>query len=401
MKYNIFVVLLLLAVFTEGFSFVGWNPTLGGRFIQLVLYALMLYSVANINRINHYHMNLKPLLLCFMLIPFLSVIPALMIHGQDVSSSFYSTKKNFLYLMFFLPFLLKIKEEDMLKLFLYLGVAWCVVEIVQQLTFPKVWFAVRTATDEVEVEIRNGIYRYNTVGREFGLIMLFYSFVQYMKNRKGIFLFGFVLGLAGIYILATRQVMVAAALCLLYGMFSLGKMKLSSFLCIVVVFAVIYLNMDVLFGEYIEKTTNDLTEDNVRLVSYEFYGIRYNEGDFLRILLGNGDPGRYTSYANEISKFEDYGLFRADIGIVGMYSLYGIVYVICVIMFFAFCFYKRRYIDLYLKMYIVFMLVTSVMLWHFGYSYERISIMSCIFFLIDKSISRNKSLQSKQSNLCA
>ena len=222
-----------------------------------------------------------------------------------------------------------------------------------------------------------------------------------MKNRKGIFLFGFVLGLAGIYILATRQVMVAAALCLLYGMFSLGKMKLSSFLCIVVVFAVIYLNMDVLFGEYIEKTTNDLTEDNVRLVSYEFYGIRYNEGDFLRILLGNGDPGRYTSYANEISKFEDYGLFRADIGIVGMYSLYGIVYVICVIMFFAFCFYKRRYIDLYLKMYIVFMLVTSVMLWHFGYSYERISIMSCIFFLIDKSISRNKSLQSKQSNLCA
>ena len=230
--------------------------------------------------------------------------------------------------------------------------------------------------------------------------MLFYSFVQYMKTRKRLFLFGFVLGLVGIYILATRQIMVASALCLLYGMFSLGKMKLSSFLGIAVVFTVIYLNMDVLFGEYIEKTTNDLTDDYVRFASYEFYGISYNEGNFLRILLGNGDPGRNTSYANEISKFEDYGLFRADVGIVGMYSLYGIVYVICVILFFAFCYHKRRYIDLYLKMYIVFMLVTSVMLWHFGYSYERISIMSCIFFLIDKSISRNKILQLKQRNLC-
>ena len=131
-------------------------------------------------------------------------------------------------------------------------------------------------------------------------------------------------------------------------------------------------------------------------MSYEYYGISQNGGNLFQILLGNGCPGRNSQYAIEINKLEEvYGLFRADIGIVGMYSQYGLLYVINILAFFMYCFKMRKYIDLYLRMFIIFMITTSIMLWHFGLNFERISIMCLILYLIDKSISQHKSVKNE------
>lgn len=391
---NIAIVVIILAIFSYGFSFVGWDATQGGRLCQLTLYLLLLYFGTNIKQAKFGDSSLKPYIMCFMLLPFLSYITAALVHGQTFGETFYSSKKHLLYILFFVLFLLKVKEEDILKVALSIGVGWCVIEIIQQICYPMVWFSTIELEEGVDVGSRNGIYRYNVYGTEFGLIMLFFCFVQYLNNRKKIFLIGILLGVTGVYFLATRQIMVTVVLCMLYGMFAMKKVKLSSVFGLSFIALLIYLNSDTLFGEYVEMTKNDLSNDEyIRLIAYEYYGITYNGSNLLQIVLGNGDPGRGTSYATEIYRLEhNLGLFRIDIGVVGLYSCYGLFYLIGIVAFFVYCFKNRRYIDIYLQMFLLYMAVTSIMLWHFGSSMIKIATMSCILYLIDRNISRKKQM---------
>lgn len=135
--------------------------------------------------------------------------------------------------------------------------------------------------------------------------------------------------------------------------------------------------------------TEDMDENYIRFIAYNYYGLEYNNGSLLAAIIGNGDPGR-SAYGMEIARLEDFGLYRADIGIVGMYSLYGIFYVLVIIVFFAYTIKKRKYIAVYLQMYILYMLVTSIMLHHFGYSTHHIMTLCCVLYLTDKSIQINK-----------
>lgn len=386
MKFSYFIIILLVLLFSHCFSFVGWNPTLGGQITNAVLLLLLAYFVVNVSKLPNTPM--KPFVLGLMCLPFVSIIGSSTIHGQSFTEGFRTTMFTFSYIFFFLMYLLKVKARIILKMCIAFGAFWVAMEAVQQLTYPTIWFATRYDTFDNAIEIRNGVYRYNMEGREFGLILLFYSFQKYLQTPKRKFLLGIILGLVGIYLLATRQIMVASILCLLYGMVALHKIKISSFLAILAIVLLLYFNMDTLFGDYIEMT-QDVDEDDVRVLSYNFYGLEYNHGQFLPFLLGNGLEGD-SSYGKEIEKLQDYGLYRADVGVVGMYSWYGIIYILLIIAFFVYIFKKHRLIDLYLKMYVLYMLVTSVMLHHFGYSTHHIMTLCIVLYLIDESILRNK-----------
>lgn len=50
----------------------------------------------------------------------------------------------------------------------------------------------------------------------------------------------------------------------------------------------------------------------------------------------------------------------------------------------------RRYIDFYLQMYAIFMLLTSIMLHHFGYNSHHIMTLCVVLYLISESINHNK-----------
>ena len=383
-------------------SCIYWNPTLGGKIIKILMYICLIYIFCKKKQISFFSSGISVCVLCFAFIPFLSIITAYLVHEQSFLHSCYGSQMHLMYLFYFLFHSYKINTKNILTSFFLLGVLWCLIEIIQQISYPSFWFATRMDNDEMELEIRNGIYRYNVFGYQFGLIMLFYSFTQYLKNRKIVYLFGLILGLVGIYLLATRQIMFAAILCLLYALYSREKIKMSSLLIVIGCGFLIYKNFNQLFGEFVDMT-KEIDEDYVRFLSYEFYGVEYNNGNLLQILLGNGDPVRDSKYQLEINSYEEEGLWRSDIGLVGLYSLYGFFYIITIIYFFIFCYRNRKYIDLYLKMYLVFMFSTSIMLLHFGYGYGRIAITSFIFYLVDKSITYKKTklkVYAPTSNNC-
>ena len=175
-----------------------------------------------------------------MLLPFLSDFGAAIIHNQSLTEGFLQTSYSLTYLFFYLLYIWKIEYKTILKICLCLGVFWCVTEIIQQFSYPHIWFATRMETRDKAIEIRNGIYRLNMEGREFGLLLLFYSFQRYIEENRKIFLLSILLGLVGIYMLATRQIIAAALGCLFYALWVKHKIKFGVLLGIVAIGGFIY-----------------------------------------------------------------------------------------------------------------------------------------------------------------
>ena len=320
----------------------------------------------------------------------LGFIPAYILHGQGFLASLLGAHINLGYFFFFFLFLIKAKEQQIVKIFCIFGIFWSGIELVQQFTYPTYWFATRGDTFEHSIEIRNGIYRYNVLGREFGLILLFYCFERFMLEKSRKYLLGIIIALVGIYLLATRQIIAMSVVCLFAGLFMMKKISIGSFMLIAIVAAIIYANAETLFGEFIEMTES-VDKDYIRFLAYEFYGITYNKGNILAFLLGNGSPYAPSSYFQEIDNLEQsFGLYRADIGVVGMYSTFGIMYVIMILWFFIYVFRHRKFIDTYLLMYVLFMAGTSIMLHHFAYSLSNVITGCFIFYLIEINITKNK-----------
>lgn len=391
-KKILFIIILLL-FFTHCFSYIGWSSSFARRAEPLVLLIMLLQLFLLKGRLKTCRIHLRPFIVSFIVIPFISFIPAYFIHDQGFINSFLASNFTLAYLLFFIYFALSFSPNTLLRILCVFGVFWVIIQCIQQVTYPHYWFATRFDTFEKSIEIRNGIYRYNTYGVPFGLILLFYSFQKFFELGKRKFLIGIIMGLVGVYLTATRQIIASSLLCLLVGLFIMGKIKSSHLLMFFIMASIIYYNADSLFGDFIEMT-EDVDEDYIRFIAYNYFGLEYNGGNLLAFLFGNGIDFQsnvfYSPYGSEIMRLQEQGLHRSDIGIVGMYSYFGIFYVITVLLFFIYMIRNRKNIEPYLQMYILYMLMTTVMLYHFGYTAANIVTTCSIFYLIDCSISKNK-----------
>ena len=169
-----FVIIILLLFLTNMFSIKGYDSDLYRNLTKIVLCIIILYTFFHRNELKNIRIRFKKFVLCLIIIPLLGFIPAYILHGQVFLASLLGAHINLGYFFFFFLFLIKAKEQQIIKIFCILGVCWSGIELVQQFTYPTYWFATRGDTFEHSIEIRNGIYRYNVLGREYGLILLFY-----------------------------------------------------------------------------------------------------------------------------------------------------------------------------------------------------------------------------------
>lgn len=330
----------------------------------------------------------------------LSMLGAVVIHNQTFVDSFIVTSWAFIYLMFPMMYILRVKEEPLIKLCFILGVFFTVVAAVQQFTFPVHWFGGGVDEETGEPIMRNGIIRYGITPGVWGLIMLYYSFQKYLERGKRKYLIYILIGLVSVYLSCTRQIMAASAGCLLVGLYLKGKMKVSALVGILVVGLVIYHFSDTLFSDYKEMTEDDVTNDEyVRFVGYRFFALEYNKDRPLAILIGNGISRYYASnFGDEMEMYSrDYGLNLNDIGLVGEYNMHGIIYIFVIFYVFYYIFKNRKYIDLYLQLYMLQAAVTSVMLMPFRCHVGTWGTV-LVLYLIDVQIRRNKRAE-KQARL--
>lgn len=327
--------------------------------------------------------------LLLMLVPWLSLIPAYLLHGQSMYQTSTITMNNLAYSIYFL--LWRYKKVNYEKLLICFGLVFALIYIVQQVTYPTILFS------NTEMgSLRGSNVRFSIFGNEFLLFLFLYAYVQLLNRYKTqVFLLLIIICAVTIYFMSVRQIYLTMALTILLGLFMTKRIRLYQLSVVSVVGIVIYMNFDDWFGAFIEMSGKDDWSYEARTLSWIFYGITYNKGNLLAMLLGNGDPYELSEYGKEIAGFqtlyrEDMGLWRSDIGIVGTYSLYGAVYIAVIIYFFYHVFKERKYFDLHLQLFALFMLFEMPMIQYFQSGLSGIVPHALILYLYRVSYLKNK-----------
>lgn len=390
----IFVAFVFLQ-FLHYFDYIYYDHTVGRNIcVILGLYMLFVYGTYKYN--NKICLS-KKYVAGFVFIPMLSFIPCYLEHGQNfVRSASVYAPLTILFLYFYIH-KNKITVNSIIQILTIFAIIRTTIVIIEQFTYPYYLFAIKPEGHDLngyfrEIEVRSGIYRFYISDTYLSQFLIFYYFQKVTEKfdikHFCLLIFGFV----GLYLDQTRQFMATTifALVIIAIIGSDYKYKRASLFFIVISVFIIYLNFDTLFGSLIEKTASESNEDNPRVLSYYTFLFQYWGGP-LSYIFGNGLPGK-SAYGDEIQTMgTDYGLYRADVGIVGFLNQYGIVSVLF-FLYFYFHFIRKEwhYIDRHLKMFFVASFVNLPLVVFFVNNNNWYVFWAFMMYLLDDSIVRNK-----------
>lgn len=331
-------------------------------------------------------------IILLMVLPFLSSITSKIYRGQFFIESFLATKATISWLLFFVLIRLKYTNKIVLSIILKIAIIVAGIFILQQIFYPSFYYFNDVSNDIEDIEVRNGFFRFRLfLIIPYVYIAFYYYIDRYLQFKQKKNLLRALLFLIPIYLLLTRQIWFCIFIPLLYYIFIYGKrfsfkrLFMITCLCFIVYF--IYSNLDLLVGkDLIERTANENSEDNIRIIAMNFFGLEYWQ-DWFNVLLGNGCPYLGSKYGIYIENLKyTSGLYMSDIGIVGIFSQYGLFYVLALLLLYIKTIKYFRYLSKYLKM----LIFASLLNLPLACWFDIPIYMSIIYFLINQEININK-----------
>lgn len=396
------IYLLLLLQCSNFFCWLTIPRGYFGHLINIEILFLLYYIFVNRDEVKHIATETLSgiYVLSFSLLLFVSVIPCYIYHGQSLYDSIKAIWPFTFILFYFVFYKNNIAEEKLIKLLITIALIKFVILFVQQFTYPDFWFSAYSEGDidnygkSYKVEVRSGIYRYLL-----GIMYIFYFVGFYLTSKlfnssnkaKYIVLLGLIF--LGIYFEQFRYNMVCFLLCWLWMYYMNNKRDISYFQVLTVLFLLylLYSNFDLLFGDLKDRTEDDLSDDYIRMLCYSFYLLEYWVGP-ITMLFGNGYPLGSSGYGQEIQYYqEEFTFFRVDIGIIGTINIYGIVFLLILMLFIYRIYKKWRFIDLPYRAFLIWLALMIPLYMPIHYSSDTNLFMAGLLYLIDKSIDRNKS----------
>lgn len=367
------IVVLLLFVFvllsTNAFNFIYWNVSYAGWVKNSIFYGLMFYLIMAKSKRENCHFYKEILFL--IILPFLSIINSSIEYSQPINRSFTVLLSQFVWVIYFLLHRYKVQENSILKVLFYLSICIFLIQVVQQFTYPVAPFGTMSEDAMVEkgmseaAEQRNGLWRFRVHQNAFYTApLLFFIWCRLRQKFSAKMIVWIAILLASVYLTLTRQVMVACILAILLSMI-MGKKKINLKLLFVslLLFAGLYAYYDVLFSSLAEQTQNDVDDDNVRLLAAS---VLWGESikSPLVFLFGYGLPDGTSAYAIHMFKLRTFfGIYTSDVGVVGQIFERGFLYVfLCYYVLYKVFFKLKNIIPLYIRMFVIFTGVMSVMI---------------------------------------
>lgn len=393
MNNKLKIVFLYFAILVSTF-FLQFIPLYGTALFKVcqnllllfLVMILMLYSVLKSKIVFKYE------IMGLMIIPFISAIPCYIYRHQNISETFLATKYMIYWLFYFVLIKCNYNSKIVLKSIRNIAFLVAFIYILQQILYPN-FYLFDDASNTMELEQRNGLYRFRLFWIiPYVYIAFYYYLEKYIKTKKIRSLLFTLFLIIPIYLTLTRQIWFCILIpVFFYPLISSTHFSAKKFFQILVSFTllyIVYMNIDIIVGEQLmERTQDENSSDNIRLLSMSFYGLEYWE-DWFNVLFGNGcNYGTNNEYAHFINKMEtDFGLYRSDIGIVGTFNLYGIAYIIALLSLYVKTFKEFKYISSYLRL----LVIASILNLPLACWTDFPIYMSLIYFLIDRDINKNK-----------
>lgn len=366
---DIIAIVLYVILQTGCFEFIGWNSTYGGWVNNILSYTFLVYLLIG-NRTNEV-CHFRTIVMLLMFIPFLSIINSWLIYSQSPYRSFTVLLGQFVWVIYFLLHKYKVSEQAILKAFLCLALCIVAIQIIQQFTYPDAPFGTMRKDAMLEKQIiesaeqRNGLWRFRMHQNGYYTAPILFAMWIWVRNKvnpKLIVLIGLLL--VSIYLTLTRQVMFACILTIFCSMF-MGQRNINFAALIfgLIFIAGLYFYYDVLFSKLAQQTQAESTEDNIRMVAASLLWDESLKTPFT-FLFGYGLPdgsSQYGAYMNKLTTV--YGIYTTDVGFIGQIFERGLIYVcICYYMFYQMFFRLKNIIPTYIRMFVLYAGVMSVMI---------------------------------------
>lgn len=393
----LFIILVLSVLYTSGFSYVNWNSTYGGWTQNVVAIFFMLFLFINWPKNKKYHFRVDALLLIF--IPFISMLNTHTLYGQGYVDSIKTLSGCFVWVFYFFLHKYKVQESTILKAILAIALFVVAVQVIQQFTYPNTLFGVMNEDTMIEegvkeaAEQRNGLWRFRIGGNAyFTCIILFTSIVWMRKRFKSKLLVLMALMLVSVYLTLTRQIMAACFLALFFSFFLGMKNKgyMQAILIGVVVAALLYSYSDVLFGSFAEQTTDDMSDNYIRVLAGTYF---WNESisDPYLFLFGHGLPGQTGTFRILMQQLNQMmGFYTVDVGFIGMTYTFGAIYVVvCFRLLWKLLVSYRKYTPVYIRLFVIFSGVMSIMIFPMTSPYYYL-VWTMLMYITDLHVNRGK-----------
>ena len=368
-RVALFLLIAYVVLVTSGLENVNWNSTYGGWANNIISLGLLGYLFCSRPNGKQYHF--RGLVLLLIWVPFLSFFNSWSIYSQSPSRSFLLMASQSTWVIYFLLHKYKVQEQTILKVFFYIALFLVGIQIVQQFTYPNAPFGTMSQETMIErhameaAEQRNGLWRFRMHQNGYYTAPILFALWIKIRKKANPKLAVFVaLFLASIYLTLTRQVMFAGILAIFCSMF-MGQKKINftALLLGLIFITGLYVYYDVLFSKLAQQTQDDSNADNVRLLAASMLWEESLKTPFT-FLFGYGLPDSTSAYGLHMYKLNNFlGIYTSDVGFIGQIFERGFIYVcVCYYMFYKLFFKFKKVIPMYIRMFVMFAGVMSVMI---------------------------------------
>lgn len=298
-------------------------------------------------------------------------------HNQSFLLSLWAQTSMYFYLFYFFLHALKIRPAELEKMLIIMGFLYIGFFLFQYVVYPRMFFGGR-ANEE------RGTVRLFFPGSSFAGFMYYYFLYKLFTDKKVIYVVYALLILAIPILQGTRSSILTFLLgTLLFVLFSRQvKSKFAAILLMsAAVLLVFFLFQDIITNLIeVSQTQASQENDDIRVRSSRFYALEFSPTP-LNFWIGNGEAHGASSYGLKVFFYKsNFGFYQSDIGIIGEYSKYGVLWLICVVLIFIKLFSMKvdpRYG--YIKIWAVLLISNELLGGAFSRSTEIIIITSVLY----------------------
>jgi hypothetical protein len=304
------------------------------------------------------HKNFALPIFLFLLSAFISPFVALNYYNQPYYLSIWISISLLFYLFYFLLHSIDIETRVLERMIISIGIFVIILFYIQYVLYP-----IRIFNEGVLIRLDRGTLRFWVPGMGFAVVTYYYCLNRFFQKNKLKYLIVVLLIFIMYVIQGTRQSI--ASLLLLSIIFFFRSKEVKSRMLIIVLalggaITVFFTFYDLLFEMYrVSQLQFSSTEENVRVRAAIYFLTDFMPSNWAYIFGNAGGHQRslYGQYTLRLSTV--YGFWLSDIGLIGDYVKYGLLFLIgAIIMLFKLVTMKVKPEYEYLRYYIYGIILT-------------------------------------------
>ncbi len=254
----------------------------------------------------------------------LSMLGAFYFHDQKFQTTAIAQRAMYFLLFYFLLHSFKINTEILIKTFVIISIAIALLYIIQTIVFPIKLFSVEIFKDRQTL-------RFFLPGTGYMVVTYFLYLGKTLESNNYKYITVCLLMLIVFIMMGTRQIIASTLLVTIIALITSQKIHskiLFTFIILLSIIPIYLLFKDIILAIFeVSKLQSANIKSYIRIKAALFYLFDFSPSK-ATFILGNGESSSNSSYGLQVQHYGiALGYFLSDIGIIGEYVKFGILFV--------------------------------------------------------------------------